>query len=233
MRPTLRQLAAGQIDFLLFRDFRHDLKQHYAAWLGWGLAMTWLAGIGRYWDNPQAALWQKAGFGSLVYVVILAFLLWAVASPLRPRGWSYRNVLLFVTMTSAPALLYAIPVEMMMSVSAAQSVNALFLAVVAAWRMALLFALLRRAAGLSWAGVVVSALLPVTLIVTALAVLNLEHAVFEIMAGINREPHTGREGAYSVVLGLTMLSYILSPFLLIVYIAQIAKVRRAAPPFWR
>jgi hypothetical protein len=53
-----------------------------------------------------------------VYVFVLALVLWLFVAPLRPRHWSYRNVL-FIGLTAAPAFLYAIPVERMMSLDMA------------------------------------------------------------------------------------------------------------------
>jgi hypothetical protein len=138
MTASLRVIARDQLDFLALRPIKPDLKNDYARYLAWGLSATWLAGMGRYWDNPKAALWQKAGLGSLAYVFVMAALIWLIAAPLRPRGWSYRTVLLFVTLTSPPAILYAIPVEMFMSFSAAAAANAVFLLVVATWRVVLL-----------------------------------------------------------------------------------------------
>ena len=58
-------------------------------------------------------------------------------------------MLIFVTLTSLPALLYAIPVEKFMALEYAQTANVLFLAVVASWRVALLIVFLKRAAGLT------------------------------------------------------------------------------------
>ena len=52
---------------------------------------------------------------------------WLVIWPLRPKEWSYKKVLTFVSLTSAPAILYAIPVERFLSLPTARSVNAWFL----------------------------------------------------------------------------------------------------------
>lgn len=127
MRLSISRLARDQLAFLLFKPFRPDLARHFADYLGWGLFMTWIAGMGRYWDHPTAGIWQKAGLGSLAYVLVMALLIWLIAAPLKPRGWSYGAVLVFVTLTSAPAILYAIPVEQFMSLGGAQAANGLFL----------------------------------------------------------------------------------------------------------
>jgi hypothetical protein len=128
-------------------------------------------------------------------------------------------LLLFVTLTSAPALLYAIPVERFMSLRDAQSANAWFLLLVAAWRVALYAWYLRAVAKLSMLRTVVSVVLPLTLIVAALAMLNLEHAVFEIMGGIRGgTPH---DGAYTIVWVLSLFSTILAPLFGLAYCAVV------------
>lgn len=225
MSLPISRLAGEQVDFLLFRPFKPDLGEHFSAYLGWGMAMTWLAGMGRYWDNPNAALWQKAGLGSIGYVLVMAWLIWLITLPLQPRNWSYRNVLVFVTLTSAPAILYATPVEKFMSLGAAQTMNGLFLFTVATWRVALLVSFLRRAAGLSGLAVSVATLLPLGLIVTVLSILNLEGAVFEIMGGF--EPGTAYDAAYGIVVTIMILAWISTPLLIAVYCGLIIKARKA------
>jgi hypothetical protein len=200
---------------LTFRDPRADLDRHWRAFLAFGLGMTWLAGVGRYWDHPDAHRLQYFGVGSVVYVFVLAALVWVIALPLRPGNWKYRNVLTFITLTSPPALVYAVPVERLLSPGAAVDANAWALAAVAAWRVALWFRYLGRTARLGPGAIFVAGILPLTLIVTALAHLNLERAVFEIMGGMERG--TSRDGAYLVVLALTWISFLASPVLLVAY----------------
>ena len=215
MAFPLAKILQDQRDLLLFRPFRPALVEHWPAYLTFGLFVTWLAGIGRYWDHPNANWWQYAGLGSVTYVFVLAAFLWLIVWPLRPRNWSFTSVLIFITLTSLPALLYAIPVEMFMSLPNAQTANVIFLAVVASWRVALLFVFLKRAAGLSNTAVVVAALLPLTVIVTALVALNLEKAVFEIMGG-NRQ-QTQNDAAYMILTLISVLSVLLSPIMLLIY----------------
>ncbi len=181
--PPLTQLASDQLRLLTFREFKPNLREHWPAYLAWGLLWTWIAGMGRYWDNPRAEWWQTLGLGSLAYVFSLSLLLWLLIKPLGPRNWSYRNVLIFVTLTSLPAVLYAIPVEMFMEIAAAQATNLVFLLIVATWRVVLLWLFLRRVAQLKGEVILVACLLPLTLIIVTLASLNLEHVVFQIMAG--------------------------------------------------
>lgn len=203
---------------LVFRSAVPDLKRLGPLYLGLGLAFAWLVGIGRYWDNPRAGFWQHLGLGSVAYVFALALLLWLLLWPLKPRNWHYRTVLVFVALTSPPAILYAIPVERFLSLDGAQQMNVLFLATVALWRVILLCLFLRRSAGLRVFEVIVGTLLPITLIVVALAILNLEHVVFQFMGGLDPAQETANDGAYAVLFLITLLS---PPALLILVIAYL------------
>jgi len=220
-------VGKAAIRLLTFRLTQDEFLRLDRRHLRFGLLATWLAGVGRYWDHPDAHPLQYAGLGSLCYVVLLSLFLWLVVNPLRPDNWRYDRVLTFVTLTSPPALLYAIPVERFMPLEAAQSTNFWFLAVVALWRVALLLFFLRRVAGLPTGLPLVASLLPLALIVIGLALLNLEHAVFEIMAGKRDTPSTPHDIAYGVVVMLAFLSFLAAPILLIIYLfAMIARNRK-------
>lgn len=221
----LKTIIADEIRFLTFRKTSAAVAEHPNAYLVFGLFFTWLAGVGRYWDNPQAHLWQHLGLGSLVYVFVLALAVWLLLLPMKPRNGSYRTVLLFVTLTSPPAVLYAIPVERFMSLQAAQSANVWFLTIIATWRLALYAFFLRRVAGLNGWETLVITLLPVSLIIIALASLNLEHAVFEIMGGIREG--TAADGAYVVVLLLSFLATVSALPLLICYVIAAIRARKS------
>lgn len=214
LRTTARLLA--------FRRAIPDLNRLGPLYLGLGLACAWLAGVGRYWDNSRADLWQHLGLGSVLYVFALALLLWLLLWPLKPRNWRYRTVLVFVALTSPPAILYAIPVERFLSLQTAQQVNALFLATVALWRVILLWLFLRRSAGLHFPEAVVGTLLPITLIVVALTVLNLEHVVFQFMGGFDPAQETANDSAYVVLFLITLLSPFALPLLVIGYVVLCA-----------
>jgi hypothetical protein len=214
----LRQILADQFRLLAFRRTSPAIAEHWKAYLGWGFAVTWVVGIGRYWDHPRAEWWQYAGLGSIAYILCLAVLLWLLIWPLRPRRWSFRNVLLFLSMCSLPALLYATPVERFMPLDRAQAVNAWFLGIVATWRVALLLVFLRCSAGLGWFSMIVAGLLPLVIILVALTMLNLEHVAFNIMAGIDPDQRTPNDLAYTVVFALTLLSGNLLPVLLAAYL---------------
>jgi hypothetical protein len=222
----LKTILADEIGLLTFRRVSPAIQSHWQAYLAFGLFFTWLAGIGRYWDNPRADLWQHLGLGSLAYVFVLALILWLLLAPLRPKSWSYRNVLLFVTMTAPPAVLYAVPVETFLSPAAAAQANAWFLAVVAAWRVGLLGVFLRRVARLDWLTLLVATLLPLAIIVVALAMLNLEHVLFDLMAGIKPGNETSSDTAYEVVFMLAIFSYVSSPFLAGAYVLCVVRAWR-------
>ena len=123
-------------------------------------------------------------------------------------------MLTFVTLTSPPAILYAIPVERFLDLQTAQAVNVQFLAFVAVWRVAMLAFYLRRLAQLPWYSLIVATLLPLAIIVTVLTALNLERAIFDIMGGLD-ENQTANDDAYQVLVSLTVASVVaVGPLLL-------------------
>jgi hypothetical protein len=188
--------------------------------LALGLITTWLVGMGRYWDDPEARLLQHVGLGSVIYVFVLTTFLWLLLAPLRPANWSWRRLLTYVALTSPPAALYAIPVERWTDVRTAADVNIQSLAVVALWRIALLVVYLHRVARFSWFKTAVATLFPMTLIVILLAMLNLEQAVFSIMGGF-RDP-TVKDRVYAFLVGLAMLSMLLAAPLGLAYLVLVA-----------
>jgi len=220
------ELMRYHLRLLTFRATAAELERLDRRHLVLGLAWTWVVGIGRYWDHPRAALLQYLGVGSVIYVCVLAALVWLVVLPLRPACWSYPRVLTYITLTAPPAVLYAIPVERFTPLEVAQGINVWFLLVVALWRVALYVLLLLRLARLSIMSVCVATLTPLLVILVALTTLNLEHAVFEIMAGIGRDspPPTAADDAYAVVSGLGLLSLVSAIPVLLVYWIQAALV---------
>jgi hypothetical protein len=149
---------------------------------------------------------------------------------LRPRHWTYRNVLLFITLTAPPALLYAIPVERFMTMDAARDANVWFLAIVAGWRVALLAVFLRRVGQLLWLEVSIATLLPLAIIVVALAALNLEHVVFNLMGGLRDAPVSANDTAYFVVWMLSMFSFMAAPVLLLFYAGMVYRAHKWGRP---
>jgi len=224
----LKQIVADELRLLTFRAPGHAVATSWKAYLAFGLFFTWLAGVGRYWDNPRAEPWQMAGLGCLAYVFVLAAILWLLLAPLRPKNWSYRNVLTFVTLTAPPAVLYAIPVERFMPAADAAQANAWFLAVVAAWRVGLLGVFLRRVARLPWLQLIVATLLPLAIIVVSLALLNLEHVLFDLMAGIRDQDKSANDMAYTIVFNLAYLSFASAPILGIAYAVCVFRAWKSA-----
>ena len=221
----MRDVLRTQLRILTFRFDDSDLRAFDSRFLLFGLATAWIAGVGRYWDHPDPYLVQRLGAGSLLIPVVLAGLLYLLLYPLRPQRWSYVHVLTFVSLTSLPALLYAIPVERFLSLSAARAANVWFLGGVAIWRTALLGTYLHRSAQFPPALVVVALLLPLALIVSTLATLNLERAVFNVMSGLH-EDGTANDAAYGVLIGLTAFSFFASPVLLVSYVIAVVMRRR-------
>lgn len=216
MNATLRLLT--------FRITREEVLNFNRKHLVFGLVCTWIVGIGRYWDNPRVGLLQHLGVGSVVYVFVLALLIWLIVLPLKPKDWIYFRVLTFITLVSPPALLYAIPVEKFFSLTTANSINAWFLAIVAAWRVALLFFLMRRLAQINWLSVIIASLLPLTLIVTTLTTLNLEKVIFAIMGGLQETERSGNDTAFGVLFLLTILSvYAFVPIVLVYGVLVLTK----------
>ena len=107
---ALKDLLLLNFRLLTFRVSSEELASLDNRHLAWGLFMTWVVGMGRWWDDPGAHLLQHLGLGSVVYVFILALLLWLIPLPLKPSNWSYKGVLTLITLTSPPAMLCAIPV---------------------------------------------------------------------------------------------------------------------------
>jgi hypothetical protein len=201
-------------DFLFFQPAAPDLKRLSPLYLVIGLIFTWAAGIGRHWDNPRVEVWQRFGLGSVVYVFVFAALLWLLLWPLRPKNWQYWNVLIFVTLTAPPAFLYALPGRFLTG-DAMSIAKVWLLAIVAIWRVALLWRYLRRSAALHGGALITALFLPLVLVITALVVLNLDRAVFYIMGGGTL--HTANDNAYALLILIDCLAILSAPVLLLLY----------------
>lgn len=226
----LAEVVTTTFRVLFFRPAVPDLRRLGGLYLAFGLFCTWLAGIGRYWDSPRADMWQQAGLGSLMYVFVMAALLWILLFPLRPANWSYQTILIFVSLTSPPALLYAIPVERFMSLGAAQTINVLFLAVVAMWRVALLWRFLRAAAGFQGLELFAACMLPLSLVVSSLTYLNLDKVVFNIMGGLAPAQASANDASFGVLVLITGVSMLALPFLVLIYLVQVWLVQTGRKP---
>lgn len=215
----MREVIQTSIRLLTFRASTEELNHLNLRHLAFGLLCTWLVGMGRWWEDPKANVWQHLGVGSVAYVFILAGFLWLVLWPLMPGRLSLLNVLVFISLTSPPAMLYAIPVRHGLALPTAQAVRLWLLAIVAGWRVALLIFYLRRGCGLMGGRWFVSALFPLLLIVFVLTVLNLEKVVFNFMGGIHASDRTVNDGAYGVLVLISMFSMLAFLPLLATYLA--------------
>lgn len=214
-----------EFKLLTFRNVKINMNELGTYYVVFAIFMAWLAGMGRYWDSPRADTWQYLGLGSVIYIFVLAFLIWIIIKPLNPQNWSYKNVLVFVGLTSPTGFFYAIPVERYFSLDISQKINVWFLLVVAIWRVVLFFLYLKRVAKLKSSTIFVALLLPLTLIVTVLTMLNLEHVVFKIMAGLSENERSANDTAYMVLMIITTFSIMVSPILLFIYSYVIYKNR--------
>jgi hypothetical protein len=186
-------------------------NKHFIA----GLAGTWLVGIGRYWDDSKASMLQHTGMGSVIYIFVLSLFIWLIIKPFGIHRWKYSTVLTFISLTSFPAIFYAIPVERFFTIETANTFNVWFLAVVAAWRLALLFYFLRQFTQLPGWNILTVTLMPICLIITSLTVLNLHHVVFEIMGGLrDPSPHAS---SYLILQLLTGISALICIPLVVMY----------------
>jgi len=84
--------------------------------------------------------------------------------------------------------------------------NVWFLGIVALWRLALLASLHARVSRLPTSAGVVATVLPVMLVIGTLTLLNLERAVFEVMAGLRYRPPNSVDSAYAVLVLLSLAS---------------------------
>lgn len=221
---------------LFFRISRDEMLNFSRSDLILGLIFTWIVGVGRYWDDPGAKWLQHLGVGSIVYIFVLSFFIWLLLKPFYIEDWSYQRLLTFVSMTSAPAIIYAIPVERFFDMDRSISMNAYFLLVVAIWRVSLLVFYLRRFARITRFQTTVATLLPLTIIVTSLAALNLERAVFQVMGGFRGR--TSNDLALMILYALTVISVtIVGPFILsygvIIYLKYRTRRAKRAPPDFR
>ncbi len=222
----LKESLIKMLRLVTFRLSREELSTLNRTDLYVGLFFTWVVGMGRYWDDPEANVLQHLGVGSVVYIFVLTALIWLMLKPFRISNWRYERLLTFVSLTSAPAIFYAIPVELYFDVETSIRINSIFLLVVATWRVALLLFFLKRSAQLSVGATIVGTFLPITFIVTLLTALNLERAVFDIMGGTRER--TSHDGAYGILIMITVSSMMLFVPLLIGYIAILMQKRKSA-----
>ena len=68
-------------------------------------------------------------------------------------------------------------------------------------------------------------MLPLSAIVAALALLNLEHVVFNLMSGIREGDESANDIAYTIVFTLSVFAFLAFPVTLIAYLVAIFRKR--------
>ena len=212
------------IKLLTFKLSREEMLKFNKTNFIVGLFGTWVVGIGRYWDDSGASLLQHLGLGSVIYIFVLAIFIWLILKPFKVDNWNYFIVLTFISLTSFPAIFYAIPVEQFFTIQMSNRINVWFLAIVASWRLGLLFYFLKQFTRLSIVNILTVTLMPICLIISILTILNLHRVVFNIMGGVrNPTPH---DSSYIIIMFLTGISMVLIFPLLISYGFGIYKSRQ-------
>jgi hypothetical protein len=133
-----------------------------------------------------------------------------------------------LTMTAAPGLIYAVPVEQFLNENTARVVNFSFLAIVAAWRMALYFHFLRGAAQLPTIAAIVAALLPPTLIMAVVSAYGFLEVVASAMGGTDLPPDAALIA--NSLFWIAAACWIALPILLLFWVALIFLRRRRPAP---
>lgn len=206
---------------LTFRATLEDLQRSGLRLMAVGLLITWIVGIGRWWDDPRVLpAFVRAGLGSVIYVFALSALLWFLSAPLlRGRLPSYFVFASFVAACSLPGLVYAVPIERMSGMEAASSYNLVALGFVSIYRLSLLWWFYARVLGLGGSRAIVMTFLPVSAIALSLTMLGHGARVIDIMGGLRDSmSKTQMETAVSTI---GCLSFALGPILLIAYLVQV------------
>lgn len=218
--PILKTLAR----LLSFRLTPEEFAQ-LSDWrfLAFGMLGTWIVGIGRHWDAPNVEPLKQSGIGSIAYVFLLSLLLYLFGEPLKPRNWSYGRVLTFVSLTSFPAAVYAIPVERWTDMATAQLLNVLFLLFVATYRISLYVSFLKRSSGLDGFTAFVATALPIMAIVSVIVLSGHARIVFDIMGGLGTTTPTVDDAVNGILLFITGLTFCGGLPVLILYLALIGR----------
>jgi hypothetical protein len=174
-RKRLKALVRDWFRLLTFQSTHEELRALDDWHLRVGLVVTCLVGVGRHWHDPHASELQRAGLGSLIYLAALSLFLWLLYLPLRLDAWSLRRMLTFLSLLAPPAALQAIPLERLPGYSLV--LGASLLGVITLWRVALLHRFLVRSAGLRPFSATMALLLPLDVIVLALAKAQVDHAI--------------------------------------------------------
>lgn len=212
-----REAWRDQGRFLLFLTKRDDFDR-----FGWkhffvGLLFTWLVGLARNWDYPDALLFARLGLASVAYIFAMAAAIWIAAILLAMKPRPYLFYLTMVAMTAAPGLVYGIPVEMFLSPFEADRVNMWFLLFVAAYRVSLAVFALRRGAEIPFFYAIAGLFLPILAIITALYATGRAEFVLNVMGGLREEPPEINRMTGEALDTIAVLSWVVSPVVLAIY----------------
>ena len=194
---SLRDSWNLQWKILTLKATREELLNLKSELLLWGLPVTLMAGIGRAWDNPAEELLIRSGLPSVAYIFVLSAFLYIFIALLRPKNWSYRRLLILVSMTALPGLLYAIPLEMILKPGDAAAGNTILLFIVAVWRVVILGSFLAKTTDMRFAHLVVALFLPLFLIINLLITQEKFEKTFSAMGGIRKYLVISDESAFS------------------------------------
>ncbi len=183
---SLAECWSLQWKILTLTATRDDLLNMKVEVVAWGLFFSLMAGIGRAWDNSTAPLLMRSGLPSVIYIFVLSAFLFIFIGPLSPKNWSYRKLLILVSMTALPGLLYAIPLEMMIKPDDAAAGNALLLFIVATWRVLILGWFLHKTTDMIWSHTIVALFLPLFLIINGLIATEKFEKTFGTMGGVRK-----------------------------------------------
>lgn len=220
LKAALR--AVGRI--LTFRAKREDLDNNWPALVLLVLLLTWIVGIGRWWDDPRdIPQFVRYGAGSLLYVFALSTVLWILSGLLlAEEALSWVVIVCFVGATSVPGIVYAFPVERTAPDSAG-TYNLVALSFVSIYRVSLLFWFYIKIAKLKALEAIIVTGLPITVISAVLMMLGQGGRVLDIMGGLrNRVPPS----AVEQILGtIGCLSFCLGPIFAIMYLSALWRRR--------
>ncbi len=208
-------------DLWKFLTFRADQKDYerFGLWhFAVGFCFTWMVGILRNWDFPEAPIWAKLGLGSLVYIFLLTSVMWVSNALQGYENLSFTRILTVISMTAPPAVIYGIPVEAFMSLEGAQYANLCFLCIVALWRVTLFVHFLCVAGGNFFGRAMLVVFAPICLIALGLLSTGRIKYTIDLMGGLNRQPSGPNDAADALLLTLGFLSV---PGLLMAIVALI------------
>jgi hypothetical protein len=210
---------------LTFRAKPEELLENSIAILAVGLLITWLVGIGRWWDDPRDLMpFVRWGLGSVFYVFALSALLWVIAWPLLEDKVGYHHVAAFVASTSLPAVVYALPIEQWTDMSTASTYNVNALLFVSLYRVSLLGWFYVKILKLTIGEAIVVTGLPITAISLALTALGHGARVMDIMGGLR--DRMSKSEMETIIGAIGCLSFILGPIFLVAYFTMWTLKRR-------